>query len=71
MRQLALIRQARLPISVALVTGSTVALATALAPPISLGVEPAVVASLAPKSATAAVAGASPSGWAGWPAWRR
>ncbi len=55
-RRLPLIRDASLPIAVALFTGSVVAVATALAPPIGLGMEESVVASLAPKSATAAVA---------------
>ncbi len=55
-RRLPLIRSASLPIFVALLAGSVVAVATALAPSVGVGMETAVVASLAPKSATAAVA---------------
>lgn len=55
-RRLPLIRAARTPVLVALVIGSVVAVATALAPPLGLGMDESVVASLAPKSATAAVA---------------
>jgi putative effector of murein hydrolase len=55
-RRLPLIRAARLPILAALLIGSVVAVATALAPPLGLGLDESVVASLAPKSATAAVA---------------
>lgn len=55
-RRLPLIRAAGLPVLIALVVGSVVAVATALAPPAGLGMEENVLASLAPKSATAAVA---------------
>lgn len=55
-RRLPLIRAARMPIFIALVIGSVVAVATALAPPVGLGMDESIIASLAPKSATAAVA---------------
>lgn len=55
-RRLPLIHAASLPITVALSIGSVVAVTTALAPPVGLGMEQSVIASLAPKSATAAVA---------------
>lgn len=55
-RQFWLIRISKLPILVALVVGSTIALATAIAVPVAAGVGQNVVATIAPKSATAAVA---------------
>jgi putative effector of murein hydrolase len=55
-RQSVLIRAAGLPLAVALLAGSSIAIATAVAPPIAVESAPALVASLAPKSATAAVA---------------
>jgi putative effector of murein hydrolase len=55
-RQLQRIREARLAIFGTLVAGSIVALITALSPLLAMGVAPDVVASLTPKSATAAVA---------------
>lgn len=55
-RRLPLISAARLPIFGALVIGSVVAIATALAPSAGLGMDESLMASLAPKSATAAVA---------------
>jgi putative effector of murein hydrolase len=55
-RQYDLIRAAGLPLALALCVGSATAMASALMLPIGLGVEPALTASIAPKSATAAVA---------------
>jgi putative effector of murein hydrolase len=50
------IREAGPPLSVALVIGSAVAIGTALVLPLLSGADPALLATLAPKSATAAVA---------------
>ena len=55
-RQARLIRDAGAPLGVALVVGSGMAIGTALALPLAAGAEPALLATLAPKSATAAVA---------------
>lgn len=55
-RQAPLIVRAGLPLSVCLVTGSVVAIATALLLPGLFGATDDILASLAPKSATAAVA---------------
>ncbi|MGF1659142.1 MAG: LrgB family protein [Rubrimonas sp.] len=55
-RQFGLIRQAGVPIGVALLTGSVVALGSALAYPGADGGDAVLMATLAPKSATAAVA---------------
>lgn len=55
-RQFSLIRKSGLPLVTALVVGSTVALGTALALPAVMGVGDDLVATIAPKSATTAVA---------------
>jgi len=55
-RQAQLIRDAGTPLAVALVVGSAVAIGTALALPLAAGADPALLATLAPKSTTAAVA---------------
>lgn len=55
-RQARLIREAGPPLLASLVCGSAVAIATALLLPAALGVDREVLATLAPKSATAAVA---------------
>jgi putative effector of murein hydrolase len=55
-RQAQLIRDAGTPLAVALVVGSVVAIGTALALPLAAGADPALLATLAPKSTTAAVA---------------
>lgn len=55
-RQARLIRDAGVPLGVALVVGSAVAIGTALALPLAAGVDAALLATLAPKSTTAAVA---------------
>jgi putative effector of murein hydrolase len=55
-RQAMLIREAAAPLTLSLVIGSGSALITALMVPVVLNAEPAVIASIAPKSATAAVA---------------
>lgn len=55
-RQFALVREAGAPLIAALVVGSTVAIATALLMPAVAGVSDDLVATIAPKSATAAVA---------------
>lgn len=55
-RQFWLIRKSGLPMIAALVVGSTVALATALFLPVISGVGHQIAATIAPKSATAAVA---------------
>ena len=55
-RQVAAIRAAGVPIALALLAGSAVAMASALVIPAMAGAERDVLATLAPKSATAAVA---------------
>jgi predicted murein hydrolase (TIGR00659 family) len=55
-RQFSLIRKSGLPLVTALVVGSTVALGAALALPAVMGVGDDLVATIAPKSATTAVA---------------
>lgn len=55
-RQARLIRDAGVPLGVALVVGSAVAIGTALALPLAAGADSALLATLAPKSTTAAVA---------------
>ena len=55
-RHARLIREAGTPLAVALVVGSAVAIGTALALPLAAGADVALLATLAPKSATAAVA---------------
>jgi putative effector of murein hydrolase len=55
-RQSGLIRAAGLPLAAALLIGSITALATALTLPLVMGASTTVVASLAPKSVTAALA---------------
>jgi putative effector of murein hydrolase len=55
-RQFAAIRAAGAPLAVALVIGSAVAIGTALIVPAAAGADLAVLATLAPKSATVAVA---------------
>ena len=55
-RQFASIRTAGAPIACALLIGSAVAIGSALLVPALAGAEPAILATLAPKSATAAVA---------------
>ena len=55
-RQARLIRDAGVPLGVALVVGSVVAIGTALALPLAAGGDDALMATLAPKSTTAAVA---------------
>lgn len=55
-RQFWLIRKAGLPMGLALVIGSVVALASALALPVAFDAEKELLATIAPKSATAAVA---------------
>jgi predicted murein hydrolase (TIGR00659 family) len=55
-RQFPLIREAGQPVAVALVTGSVIAVATALLLPVMSGLDTALIATLAPKSTTTAVA---------------
>ena len=55
-RQARLIREAGAPLGMALVAGSIMGIATALALPLAAGVDGSLLATLAPKSATAAVA---------------
>lgn len=55
-RNSGLIKSARAPLGLALVTGSLVAILTALALPVSAGIPQELLATLAPKSTTAAVA---------------
>nr|WP_245243360.1 LrgB family protein [Pararhodobacter sp. SW119] len=55
-RQARFIREAGVPLGVALVVGSAAAIGTALALPLAAGADFALLATLAPKSATAAVA---------------
>ncbi|MBS9405285.1 LrgB family protein [Halomonas sp. TRM85114] len=55
-RQARLIRDAWAPLGMTLVVGSAVAISTALALPLAAGADSALLATLAPKSATAAVA---------------
>jgi putative effector of murein hydrolase len=55
-RQFAVIRAARLPLAAALLVGSLTALTTAIAFPVFLQAPVELIASLAPKSTTAAVA---------------
>lgn len=55
-RQARLIRRSGLPLAIALTTGSIVALATALTLPVLAGAGEEIVATIAPKSATTAVA---------------
>ncbi|MEM7221882.1 MAG: LrgB family protein [Pseudomonadota bacterium] len=55
-RQFPRIRHAGLPLAIALAVGSLVALATALTLPVLLGASEQLLATLAPKSATAAIA---------------
>ena len=67
-RQFALIRVAGAAIAVTLVAGSLVALGTALAYPVAIGAPDAILATLAPKSATTAVAVQIAEGLGGTPA---
>lgn len=55
-RQFHLIRRAGFPIGLTLVTGSAVAISSALLLPALVGLEPGFLATIAPKSATTAVA---------------
>lgn len=67
-RQFALIRAAGATIAVTLVAGSLVALGTALAYPLAIGAPDTLLATLAPKSATTAVAVQITEGLGGRPA---